>query len=102
MKQSAAKIERKYGAKSLTRILKEKLKSKRFRKAFTEEMSRLELVHSLQTLRKGRGLTQKDVADRARMPQSVVARIESGSHRFSIATLHRVASVYDKRIALVD
>ena len=102
MKRSTAKIEQKYGAKSLTQILKQKSKSKKFRKAFTEEMSRLELVHALQSLRKRRGLTQKDVAHQARMPQSVVARIESGSHRFSIATLHRVASVFDKRIALVD
>lgn len=102
MNKSVAKIEKKYGFTSFEQALKRKLKNRKFRTAFTEEMGRLELAQKLQTLRKHRRMTQKQVAERAHMPQSVIARVESGTHSFSIATLHRMASVFDKRIALVD
>ena len=84
-----------------SKILAEQLKDKRFKKAFLEERSRLELSYELKMLRKKKGMTQAQVAKKANMPQSVVARIESGSRGFSIGTLHKIASVFDREIGLV-
>ena len=42
----------------------------------------------------------EEVAIKADMPQSVIARIESGTHSFSISTLHKIAGVFDKHISL--
>ncbi len=45
-------------------------------------------------------LTQKDVAEKADMPQSVIARVESGKHSPSLYTLERIANVLDKEVQL--
>ena len=82
-------------------VLKEQLKSKKFRKAYAEEIARLNLVRQIRELRIARKLTQKTVAKRANMPQSVVARLESGEHSFSLDTLQRIAFVYGKEVRLV-
>jgi len=82
-------------------FLAEQLKDKKFKKAFLEERSRLELVYELKMLRKEKRMTQAQVAKKANMPQSVVARIESGSRGLSIATLYKIARVFDRDIGLV-
>lgn len=92
----------KYNFIPLDKIIQKKLKSERFRKSFSEEMGRLQLAHEIKTLRQKRKMTQKEVALKADMPQSVIARIESGSHSFSIVTLHKIARVFDKQISLVE
>lgn len=82
-------------------ILKKEMRSKEFRKAYEEEMARLNLVRQIRKLRVAKKLTQKMVAKRAGMPQSVVARLESGEHSFSLDTLQRIAHVYGKEVRLV-
>jgi ribosome-binding protein aMBF1 (putative translation factor) len=85
----------------LSEILTEKLKDARFKKLYSEEFSRLQLAHDIRSLRQKRGMTQEQVAEKAKMPQSVVARLESGSRGFSIGTLHKIAKVFDREIGLV-
>ena len=63
--------------------------------------SRMNLVRQIRELRLKKRLTQKAVAKRAKMPQSVIARLESGEHSFSLDTLQRLASVYGKEVRLV-
>ncbi len=82
-------------------LLKKEMKSKVFRKAYEAEMARLNLVQQIRELRLTKKLTQKTVAKRAHMPQSVVARLESGEHSFSLDTLQRIAYVYGKKVELV-
>jgi DNA-binding XRE family transcriptional regulator len=82
-------------------FLARKLKDKEFKKAYLEERSRLQLAYDIQMLRKEKRMTQAQVAKKAKMPQSVVARIESGSRGFSIGTLHKIASVFDREVGLV-
>lgn len=48
-----------------------------------------------------RKMTQTAVAKKASMPQSVIARIESGERGMSVETLHRVATALGKSIQLV-
>jgi DNA-binding XRE family transcriptional regulator len=76
-------------------------KSKEFRKGYRDEMTRLRLSKQIKHLRSAKKLTQKAVAQRAGMPQSVIARLESGEHSFSLDTLERIAGVFDKKIQLV-
>ncbi|MFH1170221.1 MAG: helix-turn-helix transcriptional regulator [Candidatus Vogelbacteria bacterium] len=76
-------------------------RSKKFQKAYDEELARLKLAHQIRTMRRYQKLTQKETAKKARMPQSVIARIESGTHGYSLGTLSRIASVFNKEIQLV-
>jgi len=91
----------KYQFTSLDNVIAKKLKNKQFRKSFSEETSRLQLAHEIRTLRQKRKMTQAEVAAKTDMPQSVIARIESGTHSFSIATLHKIARVFDRQVGLV-
>lgn len=81
-------------------VFKKSSKSKTFQKEYNEEIVRLKLAHQIKKFRLGKNLTQKAVALRAQMPQSVVARIESGTHSFSLGTLNRIAKVFNKEVEL--
>jgi len=82
-------------------ITTKKLKNKQFRKSFLEEINRLRLAHEIKKLRQKRKMTQTEVAVKVNMPQSVIARIESGNHSLSVATLNKIAMVFNKQIGLV-
>lgn len=75
-----------------------KAKSPAFRKAYDEEMARIRLVRQMRELRISKKMTQKALAQKADMPQSVIARIESGTHSFSLDTLQRIAKAFNKEI----
>ncbi|MDO8564435.1 MAG: helix-turn-helix transcriptional regulator [bacterium] len=78
-----------------------KNQSKEYQQAYHEEIARLNLVRQIRGLRIAKKLTQKAMAAKAQMPQSVIARIESGEHSFSLGTLSRIAHVFKKEIELV-
>jgi DNA-binding XRE family transcriptional regulator len=86
---------------TLTEVIESKMSSPVFRKAYDEEMARLKLAKQIREMRLNSRLTQKAVAAKADMPQSVIARIESGTHSYSLGTLYRIASVFNKEIQLV-
>jgi len=85
----------------LSKTIERKMQNPRFREAYSEEMSRLQLAHEIKALRKEKKMTQEQVAEKTQMPQSVIARIESGTHSFSIVTLHKIARALDRQISLV-
>jgi DNA-binding XRE family transcriptional regulator len=89
-----------FKAYNFDNMLKERLKSPKFRKAYEEELARLSLMRDIREARIAKKLTQKQVAKKAGMSQSVVARLESGSHPFSLSTLYRIANVFGKKIVL--
>jgi DNA-binding XRE family transcriptional regulator len=76
-------------------------KSKTFVKLYNEELAKLELIHQIKKLRNEKKMTQKELARLSKMPQSSIARIESGNHSFSLGTLYSIAKVFNKRVALV-
>ncbi|HEY9582860.1 MAG TPA: helix-turn-helix transcriptional regulator [Candidatus Paceibacterota bacterium] len=86
---------------SFDQVFKKSFKSKAFRKEYNEELVRLKLAYQVRDMRVAKRLTQKTVAERAHMPQSVIARIESGTHSFSLGTLNRIAIVFSKEVQLV-
>ena len=81
-------------------VFKKASKSQVFQDAYNEEIVRLRLSHQIKKFRLKKNLTQKDVAIQAQMPQSVIARIESGTHSFSLGTLNRIAKVFNKEVEL--
>jgi len=82
-------------------VFKKDSKSKVFIEAYNEELARLNLVSEIKKLRLAKKYTQKNLAQKAQMPQSVIARIESGEHSFSLGTLNRIAKVFNKEVKLV-
>ncbi len=81
-------------------VFKKASKSRVFQDAYNEEIVRLRLSSKIKKIRLEKHLTQKDVAGKAQMPQSVIARIESGTHGFSLGTLNRIAKVFNKEVEL--
>ncbi len=57
-----------------------------------------EISHKLRALRKSRKMTLKDVADRAGCTSAYISQLEKGRANPSIATLKRIASVFDVKI----
>lgn len=82
-------------------LLAKELKNKEFRKAYEEEQERHALARQIRQTRAIRKLTQQAVAKKASMPQSVIARLESGDHGVSVETLSRVAHALGKRVEIV-
>lgn len=78
-----------------------KKKTKEFQRGYQEESARIELAKKIKAAREKQKLTQKTVAKMASMPQSVIARLESGEHGVSVDTLGKVAHALGKQIDLV-
>jgi len=85
---------------SADEVFKKWARSKSFQKAYDNEMTHLKLAQQVREMRLARKFTQKILAEKAKMPQSVIARLESGEHSFSLGTLCRVAKVFGKEIQL--
>ncbi|KKQ87985.1 MAG: XRE family transcriptional regulator [Parcubacteria group bacterium GW2011_GWF2_38_8] len=97
IKTKKNKILKFYTAKE---VFKKSSKSEAFRDAYHEELVRLKLVQQIKKNRLENNLTQKALAGKAQMSQSVIARIESGTHSFSLGTLNRIAKVFNKEVEL--
>ena len=75
-------------------------KTRAFKEGYQEEIQRIRLAKKIKEIRVGKNLTQEAVAHRAKMPQSVIARLESGEHSISLDTLSKVATALGKQIEL--
>lgn len=82
-------------------IVKDNLKSKEFRVAYEAAQARRKLVQQIRETREVKRLTQKTLAERVCMPQSVIARMERGDHNLTMETILKVANVFGKKLQLV-
>lgn len=87
--------------KTFNEVFKKSFRSKEFQHAYNEETARLALANQIRNIRLEKQLTQEALAEKSKMPQSVIARIESGKNGISLDTLNRIASVFGKRVELV-
>ena len=71
-----------------------------FERGYAEESLRLTLAAQIKDARIQKHLTQAAVAKQVGMPQSVVARMESGAHSVSVDTLGKIAHVLGKQVVL--
>lgn len=101
MKNTTQKNINQIKTKTLKQVLSKALRSAEFKEAYEEEIFRLKIATEIKNLRIQKRLTQETFAEKARMPQSVVARIESGKHSISLGTLNRVAHALGKKVQLV-
>ncbi len=81
-------------------VFADSFKSETFRKLYNEEYARMQIAGQIKNMRNSKKLTQKMLAEKTKMPQSVIARVESGNHSFSLGTLSRIAKVFGKEIQL--
>ena len=79
--------------------LNEQLKDPEFKKEFENETTKLESAIELTKVRKESGLSQRDLASVSDVPQSTIARIESGANT-SIDTLTKIANALGKRLTV--
>lgn len=86
---------------SFDEVFSKSAKKKEFRKAYDEEIVRLRLARQIRDLRTTSQMTQLVVAQKSGMPQSVIARIESGDRGISVDTLGRIAHTLGKEVQLV-
>ena len=66
--------------------------------AYEQENLEREIARQVLRLRQARGWTQAQLAAALDTTQSVVARLESGSHRPSLSTLDRICQVLGARL----
>ena len=80
---------------SRKRLLDE-LKNKKFRDAYAAEHAKTSLPIQIYTLREQRGLSQSQLAERAKTTQTVISRLEDPDYgNFTIASLLKIASALD-------
>ncbi|OGY98058.1 MAG: hypothetical protein A2855_00955 [Candidatus Liptonbacteria bacterium RIFCSPHIGHO2_01_FULL_57_28] len=101
MKKKGEKIIGGFRFIPFSTFIEEQCKKPGFKKAYLQEIASVNIAFDLKRLRAKKRMTQKQVAAKADMPQSVIARMESGMHSFSVTTLQKVATVFDKQVGLV-
>lgn len=72
-------------------MLREELKDPEFKRLFDEAGEQLEIAYKLNHLRILKKMSQAELARKAGMTQSNIARLISGNQNFTIQTLSRVA-----------
>lgn len=72
--------------------LKKRLKNRKFREAFY--MSRLvrEISEQISDLRSKKHLSQKQLAEKAHVPQQEISNIENGKRNITLETLEKIAA----------
>ena len=60
------------------------------------------IIDKLIEARHARGMTQKELADAAKLPQAAIGRLESKKHTPQLNTLVRVAEALECDIAVVS
>jgi transcriptional regulator with XRE-family HTH domain len=65
------------------------------------EQERQRIGQHIAQLRKEKGMTQQDLANRVEMQRSHIARIEAGRYSVGLDTLAAIAQALGKRLAFV-
>ncbi len=86
---------------SFEEMLKKQMKIKGFKEGYEKEVARLGMIHQIKQARLKKKMTQEGLAKKAGMPQSVIARLESGRQGLSFATISQIATALGKKIELV-
>ena len=72
--------------------LNEQLKDPTFRQTWEESELNYQVARALIKLRLDLNLTQQELARKAGVPQSVIARLESGKHSPSLRSLEKISN----------
>lgn len=81
--------------------IKELLKKKAVREEYEKLLPEYELAKSIIAQRLRKKMTQKDIANKAGIPQSTVSRIERLTHGLpKLSTLKKIASALDAKLVI--
>jgi ribosome-binding protein aMBF1 (putative translation factor) len=73
--------------------------NKRRLKNIEQEGKRIEIAQQIYTLRKQKGLSQKEFAEKVNMKQSVISRLENADYRgYKVDTLERIAQAMNQEL----
>ena len=87
-------------SKSIDNVIQEKMKNPEFKKAFEKDVAQFSSSVALLKAREDAGLTQRELAEKAGVPQSTVARIECG-YSTSTKTLSKLSNAMNKTMRIV-
>lgn len=87
------------GTVDFREYLDKRLENKEFKKGYTEELDKLLSSVAVMRAREEMGYTQKELAEKANLPQSTIARIERGANT-SVETLSKLAIALDKKLVI--
>lgn len=79
--------------------LNQQLQDPQFKQEFENETTKMESAVALTHVRKEAGLTQRELATVSKVPQSTIARIETGANT-SIDTLTKIANALGKKLTV--
>lgn len=79
--------------------LNQQLRDPQFKQEFENETTKLESAIAVTHVRKEAGLTQRELANVSKVPQSTIARIETGANT-SIDTLTKIANALGKKLTV--
>lgn len=73
-------------------------KDKEYQRYYKEASDLLDISIQIAEARRKKKITQVQLAKRVGMPQSQIARLESGGHNVTLETLNKVANALDLRV----
>lgn len=79
--------------------LNQQLQDPQFKQEFESETTKLESAIAVTHVRKEAGLTQRELANVSKVPQSTIARIETGANT-SVDTLTKIANALGKKLTV--
>lgn len=79
--------------------LNRQLQDPQFKQEFENETTKLESAIAVTHVRKEAGLTQRELANVSKVPQSTIARIETGANT-SVDTLTKIANALGKKLTV--
>ncbi|MDD7006583.1 helix-turn-helix transcriptional regulator [Treponema sp.] len=79
--------------------LNQQLQDPQFKQEFENETTKLESAIAVTHVRKEAGLTQRELANVSKVPQSTIARIETGANT-SVDTLTKIANALGKKLTV--
>lgn len=82
------------------KIKKELLKKPEFKKAYDDLKPEFDLIASVMRKRIEKGLTQKELAEKAGTKQSAISRLESGDYNPSFDFLQKIAKALEAKLTI--
>ncbi len=95
-------MKKKNPSRSLNQLVSKYEKNEEFKIAYEERRFYLQIAHLIRDLREKVGLSQAEVANKAKVSQPMIARLESGDHRRTptIETIHRILNTLGYQLIL--
>jgi len=84
--------------KTWSEVRRRRLERPVARASFEKTRLAYELGLQIRQLRESHGLSQRELAERMRTTQSVIARLEAGGSKPSMSTLERIAAAFDTSV----